>query len=133
MLETRMADSPATGDTFLADCQARVAFDLIANTWNAVVVWALRDGPRRPGELRGRIGGISPKVLTETLRRLERNGLAARRAHREAPPRVEYELTDLGRTLLTPIEAFGRWAYEHADEVLDAQEQDQGSQARTPA
>jgi DNA-binding HxlR family transcriptional regulator len=127
MLETQMADAPATGDpangdAFLADCQARLAFDLVANTWNAVVVWALRAGPRRPGALRQWIGGISPKVLTETLRRLERNGLVARRIHREAPPRVEYELTELGRTLLTPIEAFGQWAHEHGDEVLDAQE-----------
>ena len=92
---------------FLADCQARLAFDLISNTWTAVVVWSLRHGPRRPGDLRTEIGGISPKVLTETLRRLESNGLVARRSYAEAPPRVEYELTDLGRTLLGPIGALG--------------------------
>ncbi|TDD17120.1 winged helix-turn-helix transcriptional regulator [Nonomuraea diastatica] len=107
---------------FLADCQARLAFDLIANTWSAVVVWALRHGPRRPGRLREEIGGISPKVLTETLRRLEFNGLVARRAYAEAPPRVEYELTELGRSLLGPIEAFGVWASDHADEVMAAQD-----------
>ncbi|MFI9595262.1 winged helix-turn-helix transcriptional regulator [Nonomuraea sp. NPDC052265] len=107
---------------FLADCQARLAFDLIANTWNAVVVWSLRHGPRRPGELRAEIGGISAKVLTETLRRLEFNGLVTRRSYAEAPPRVEYALTDLGRTLLGPIEAFGVWAHDHADEVMDAQD-----------
>lgn len=107
---------------FLADCRARLAFDLIANTWNAVVVWALRDGPCRPGDLRHRIGGISTKVLTETLRRLEYNGLVARRAYREAPPRVEYELTELGTSLLAPIEAFGAWAHERGDDVLAAQD-----------
>ncbi|GAA2843626.1 winged helix-turn-helix transcriptional regulator [Nonomuraea rubra] len=107
---------------FLADCQARLAFDLMANTWNAVVVWSLRHGPRRPGRLREEIGGISVKVLTETLRRLEFNGLVARRAYAEAPPRVEYELTDLGRSLLGPIEAFGEWAFHHADEVMAAQD-----------
>ncbi|MBN6052209.1 helix-turn-helix transcriptional regulator [Nonomuraea sp. RK-328] len=107
---------------FLADCQARLAFDLIANTWNAVVVWALRHGPRRPGELRAAIGGISPKVLTETLRRLESNGLVTRRSYAEAPPRVEYALTDLGETLLGPIERFGEWAAEHADEVMAARD-----------
>lgn len=117
-----MADRSAPGDAFLADCQARLAFDLIANTWNAVVVWALRHGPRRPADLRQQIGGISSKVLTETLRRLQANGLVARRAYREAPPRVEYGLTDLGRTLLTPIEALGAWAFEHADQVVRAQE-----------
>lgn len=107
---------------FLADCQARLAFDLLANTWNAVVLWALRHGPRRPADLRTQIGGISQKVLTETLRRLEFNGLVHRRAYAEAPPRVEYELTQLGRSLLEPIGALGAWAFEHAGEVMDAQE-----------
>ncbi|GHF59896.1 winged helix-turn-helix transcriptional regulator [Streptomyces griseosporeus] len=107
---------------FLADCRARLAFDLLANTWNAVVVWALREGPLRHGELRARIGGISQKVLTETLRRLEFNGLVARRAHGGSPPRVDYALTDLGRSLLAPIDAFGAWAFAHGDEVMAAQE-----------
>ncbi|MGS2642024.1 winged helix-turn-helix transcriptional regulator [Streptosporangium sp. LJ11] len=111
---------------FLADCRARLAFDLIGNTWNAVVVWALRAGPRRPGELREEIGGISAKVLTETLRRLEYNGLVSRRAYAEAPPRVEYGLTDLGRTLVPLIGAFGEWAFDHGDEVLDAQDRAEG-------
>ncbi|MDT0341716.1 winged helix-turn-helix transcriptional regulator [Streptomyces litchfieldiae] len=107
---------------FMADCQARLAFDLLGNTWNAVVIWSLRHGPRRPHELRRLIGGISGKVLNETLRRLESHGLVAHRRYREAPPRVEYELTPLGRTLLPPIEAFGAWAFEHADEVMAARE-----------
>ncbi|MFI1166269.1 winged helix-turn-helix transcriptional regulator [Streptomyces sp. NPDC020801] len=111
-----------TTDAHLADCRARLAFDLLSNTWNAVLIWVLRDGPTRPGELRERIGGISPKVLTETLRRLEFNGLVVRNAHGEAPPRVEYELTALGRTLLGPIDALGAWAFEHGDEVMAAQE-----------
>ncbi|CAM5700680.1 hypothetical protein SGLAM104S_04991 [Streptomyces glaucescens] len=111
-----------TDQGFLADCRARLAFDLLANTWNSVVVWALKDGPARPGELRERIGGISQKVLTETLRRLEFNGLVTRRAYGGAPPRVEYGLTELGRTLLAPIDAFGAWAFEHGDEVMAARE-----------
>ncbi|MFB7122899.1 winged helix-turn-helix transcriptional regulator [Kitasatospora sp. NPDC056273] len=107
---------------FLADCRARLAFDLLANTWNAVLVWALRDGPARPGELRERIGGISPKVLTETLRRLQSDGLVERRAYAGSPPRVEYTLTGLGRTLLEPIEAFGAWAFEHGEDVMAARD-----------
>ncbi|MDJ0343631.1 helix-turn-helix domain-containing protein [Streptomyces sp. H10-C2] len=98
----------------------------MANTWNAVVLWALREGPRRPGDLREQIGGISTKVLTETLRRLAHNGLVSRRAYPEAPPRVEYELTSLGSTLLEPIEAFGRWAFQYGDDVLEAQAQNGG-------
>ncbi|WP_370265114.1 winged helix-turn-helix transcriptional regulator [Streptomyces sp. V4I8] len=109
-----------TDHAFLADCRARLAFDLLANTWNAVALWALRHGPVRHGELRDRIGGISQKVLTETLRRLEFNELVARRAYGGAPPRVEYELTALGRSLLGPIESFGAWAFEHGDEVMAA-------------
>ncbi|MFI5556555.1 winged helix-turn-helix transcriptional regulator [Streptomyces sp. NPDC051738] len=109
-------------DAFLADCRARLAFDLLSNTWNAVVLWALRDGPRRPVELRERIGGISSKVLTETLRRLQFNGLVDRQEHPGAPSRVEYELTALGRTLLAPIDAVGAWAFEYGDEVMAAQE-----------
>ncbi|MFF3584475.1 winged helix-turn-helix transcriptional regulator [Streptomyces mirabilis] len=111
-----------TTDAFLADCRARLAFDLLSNTWNAVVLWALREGPRRPVELRERIGGISPKVLTETLRRLQFNGLVDRHAHPGAPPRVEYRLTALGRTLLAPIDAVGAWAFEHGEEVMAAQQ-----------
>ncbi|MFK4121067.1 winged helix-turn-helix transcriptional regulator [Streptomyces longwoodensis] len=111
-----------TTDAFLADCRARLAFDLLSNTWNAVVLWALRDGPRRPVELRRQIGGISSKVLTQTLRRLQSNALVDRQAHPGAPPRVEYQLTTLGRTLLGPIDAVGAWAFEHGDELLTAQE-----------
>jgi DNA-binding HxlR family transcriptional regulator len=99
---------------FLADCRTRLAFDLVANTWNPVVLWALRHGPRRHGELRRTIGGISAKVLTETVRRLEFDGLVGRRDG-------GYALTPLGETLLAPIEGFGRWAAEHGDDVLAAQ------------
>ncbi|SMD16427.1 transcriptional regulator, HxlR family [Kibdelosporangium aridum] len=91
----------------LADCPARLAFDIVSNTWNAVVIWALKDGPRRHTELREQIGGVSAKVLTETLRRLEEYGLVTR----------GYELTALGRTMLVPIEAMGQWAYEHGEQV----------------
>ncbi|MEA5362227.1 helix-turn-helix domain-containing protein [Amycolatopsis sp., V23-08] len=100
---------------WLADCPTRLAFDLVANTWNPVVVWALRHGPRRHGELRRTIGGISAKVLTETLRRLEFDGLVERREG-------AYALTPLGETLLEPIEGFGRWAADHGDDVLAARD-----------
>ncbi|WP_433327012.1 winged helix-turn-helix transcriptional regulator [Spirillospora sp. CA-294931] len=112
----------STGDVFLADCQARLGFDLLTGAWTSVVLYALREGPLRPADLRGQIGGISPKVLNETLRRLERNGLVSRRRYAEAPPRVEYELTAPGRGLLEPIAALGRWSQEHGEAVLRVQE-----------
>jgi DNA-binding HxlR family transcriptional regulator len=105
---------------FVADCPARLAVDLFASTWMPVVVYALREGPKRPGRLRAEIGGISQKVLTQTLRRMERSGLVSRMRYAEAPPRVEYELTEPGRDLLVPIYALGEWAYRHADTVVAA-------------
>ncbi|MER7079444.1 transcriptional regulator, HxlR family [Saccharopolyspora kobensis] len=114
-------------DGFIADCRARLAFDLLSNTWNPVVVWVLRNGPLRPVELQRRIGGIRTKVLAETLRRLQQNGLVTRNSYREAPPRVEYHLTELGESLLEPIEALGAWAAEYGDEVVAAQERAEGA------
>ncbi|MCI2420348.1 helix-turn-helix transcriptional regulator [Saccharopolyspora sp. K220] len=119
---------PANGD-FLADCRARLAFDLVANTWNPVVLWALRGGPLRPVDLRRRIGGIRTKVLAETLRRLQYNGLIARCSYREAPPRVEYRLTGLGESLLGPIGALGEWGFQHGDAVMAAQEEAEDARA----
>ncbi|MFJ6070847.1 winged helix-turn-helix transcriptional regulator [Streptomyces sp. NPDC093065] len=121
-----------TTDAFLADCRARLAFDLLSNTWNAVVLWALREGPRRPVELRERIGGISSKVLTETLRRLQFNGLVERLVSPDTPTRVEYQLTGLGRSLLAPIDAVGAWAFEYGDEVMAAQETACASDPQSP-
>jgi DNA-binding HxlR family transcriptional regulator len=102
---------------FFADCQARVAADLISGRWPMVVLYSLSDGPTRPGELRRQIGGISQKVLTETLRRLEHNGLVERTRYAEAPPRVEYSLTVAGKDLLVPIRALGDWAAVYADQL----------------
>ncbi|WP_067461456.1 winged helix-turn-helix transcriptional regulator [Actinomadura macra] len=106
---------------FAADCQTRLALDMLAGTWTGVVLWTLRNGPLRPGELQARIGGIRHKVLNGTLRRLEQNGLVTRRRYAEAPPRVEYELTDPGRGLLEPLAVLGRWTERYADEILNAQ------------
>lgn len=107
-------------DLFLADCPARLAVDLIADKWAVVVLAGLSRGPVRRVELMRMIGGISGKVLTQTLRRLETHGLVTRRAWAEAPPRVEYRLTDLGRTLIGPIEVLTAWARENGDAILDA-------------
>lgn len=121
-----MAGDPMDEYEFIADCQTRLGLDLLSGTWTGVVVWTLRQGPLRPREIRERIGGISHKVLTETLRRLEQNGLVTRRRYAEAPPRVEYELTGPGRGLLEPLSALGRWTERYADEVLDARERTPG-------
>nr|WP_083873642.1 helix-turn-helix domain-containing protein [Frankia sp. QA3] len=107
----------------VADCRLRATTDLFAHTWDPVVLMALRLGPRRRRELRAAIGGMSDKVLTEALRRLCAHGLVERRSFAQAPPRVEYELTRLGHSLVDgPMKALGDWTREHGDELLDAQE-----------
>ncbi|MFE3174045.1 winged helix-turn-helix transcriptional regulator [Amycolatopsis sp. NPDC059090] len=105
---------------FLADCPARLAVELIADKWTVVVLAALSEGPVRHGALVELIGGISRKVLTQTLRRLEAHGMVRRQAYAEAPPRVEYELTPLGATLIEPIHTLTEWARANGDAVLDA-------------
>lgn len=111
------------GHMFAADCRARIAFEVLANRWDSVVVYILGEqGPARPRAMLNRIGGISPKSLNDALRRLEYNGLVERRRYAEAPPRVDYALTEAGAALLGPIRALGAWAAVHADAVLAAQE-----------
>ena len=106
--------------SFLADCPGRLTVELIADKWTAVVLYGLSEGPVRHGDLVELIGGISRKVLTQTLRRLESHGLVRRHAYAEVPPRVEYELTPLGATLIDPIHVLTEWARANGDAVLDA-------------
>jgi DNA-binding HxlR family transcriptional regulator len=110
------------GDVFLADCPARLAVEVIADKWSVVVLWGLSEGPRRHGELVALIGGISKKVLTQTLRRLQANGLVTRQDFGGVPPRVDYDLTELGKTLMEPIRMLTTWAAVNGDAVLAAQE-----------
>jgi DNA-binding HxlR family transcriptional regulator len=110
-------------DEYTADCQARIAFEVLANRWDSVVVLTLgAHGPMRPSALVARIGGIKPKVLNDALRRLEYNGLVFRQAYSEMPPRVDYALTEVGVALLEPMRAMGQWAHRYGDAVLEAQE-----------
>jgi DNA-binding HxlR family transcriptional regulator len=109
-------------NVLVSTCPSRTSLARIANKWTAMVVIALGDRRLRFGELRTVVDGISGKVLTDTLRDLERDGLVERRAYAEVPPRVEYELTALGRTLHEPLLALSRWAEEHISEVLVARE-----------
>ncbi|MFS8096637.1 helix-turn-helix transcriptional regulator [Lentzea alba] len=102
-----------------ATCPSRTSLARIANKWTAMAVSVLgNNGLMRFGDLKAQLDGISGKVLTETLRDLERDGLVTRHVHAEVPPRVEYALTDLGFTLHVPLLALCRWAEEHIAEVL---------------
>jgi DNA-binding HxlR family transcriptional regulator len=103
-------------------CPSRTSLARIANKWTAMIVIVLGRGRTRFRDLRTAVEGISGKVLTETLRDLERDGLVTRHVFAEVPPRVEYELTELGRTLHGPLAAIGQWAEAHTAEVLQARE-----------
>lgn len=101
-----------------ASCPSRTSLARIANKWTAMVVTVLGNGRLRFGDLKNSIDGISGKVLTETLRDLERDGLVTRHVYAEVPPRVEYELTELGFTLHEPLLVLCRWAEQHIAQVL---------------
>ena len=107
-------------DPYTAACPSRQALDRIGDRWTILVFGALADGPRRFTELARRIEGVSQKMLTQTLRGLERDGLVTRTVHATVPPRVDYELTPLGRTLSGPIGALEQWALDHMGDVLAA-------------
>ena len=89
----------------------------VGDKWSVFVIMLLGDGPRRFNEIKRMVGGISQRMLTLTLRGLERDGLVTRTVFPTIPPRVDYELTDLGRGLSQPVEALGKWAYEHQAEI----------------
>jgi DNA-binding HxlR family transcriptional regulator len=103
------------------DCRA-VASVLarVGDKWSVFVIMMLGDGPKRFNELKRMIGGISQRMLTLTLRGLERDGLITRTVFPTIPPRVDYELTDLGRGLAKPVQALGQWAFEHKQEIQGA-------------
>lgn len=121
------------GDAFDPDCPTRLVLDRIGDKWSALVLLGLQDGPRRFTQLRDRIGGITPKVLTQTLRAMERDGLLTRTIYAEVPPRVEYALTPLGQSLRTPIEAVARWAEENVEAVVAARGRHAAGGTRTAA
>lgn len=102
------------------DCESRQALDRIADKWTCLIVYALLDGPRRHGELKRMIEGISQKMLTQTLRSMEADALVKRTVIDVIPPHVEYGLTPLGRTLSEPLVAICQWAMDHLPELQAA-------------
>ncbi len=107
-------------------CDSREVLDLVADKWSAIIVYALAGRTLRYSELQRAIGGISQKMLTQTLRRMERDGLIERCVHPVVPPRVEYALSGLGATLIEPLSALCRWAEGHMHEVHGARSRSSG-------
>jgi len=105
---------------YASDCASRQVLDRIGDTWSVLIVAALAGGPLRYSQVAARIDGISPKMLTQTLRALERDGLISRTVFPVVPPRVDYALTDLGSNLLDLVKALTVWSEEHISDVLAA-------------
>ncbi len=102
---------------FNQHCPSQVILERIADKWTTLVIYKLDKKTMRFGELKREIGGVSQKMLTQTLRNLEADGLVTRTVYPVVPPKVEYSLTPLGRTLLSPLGALCRWAQEHWEDV----------------
>jgi DNA-binding HxlR family transcriptional regulator len=114
-------------DPYDPSCPTRQLLDVIGDRWTVLIVGALEGRTRRFSELRAIVRGISPKVLTQSLRALERDGIVRREIFAEVPPRVEYSLTDLGRELVEPIVALRAWAETHMERILAAREHYDGA------
>jgi DNA-binding HxlR family transcriptional regulator len=108
----------------------REVLDRVGDKWSVLVVGLLRDGPRRFSDLRRSIVGISQRMLTLTLKALERDGLVTRTVFPTIPPKVEYALTELGLTLLGPITALAEWAQGNRESIQKARARYEAKQAR---
>ena len=117
-----MDTNDVAANIFDPDCPSRVIFQRIGDKWASLVVQVLADGPVRFTDLRARVSSVTPKVLTQTLRALERDGLVTRTVYPQVPPRVDYELTRMGRSLLEPLAQLRKWAEEHVPSILEARD-----------
>ena len=117
-----MGETQAQHDHCVLDpaCASRRLFEAISGKWSPLVMMALKDGKKRHGELRRGLGGISQKMLIQTLRNLERNGLVERKVYPVVPPKVEYSLTPLGMSLQPLLEEICQWSERHLQEVEEA-------------
>ncbi|HET6953969.1 MAG TPA: helix-turn-helix domain-containing protein [Acidimicrobiales bacterium] len=111
---------PMDANAYLRDCPSRTVLEATANKWTCLLVDALSHGPARFGVLRRRLQGITQKSLTQTLRTMERDGIVIRTVYPTIPPRVDYELSDLGRSVVSLMEGIRRWSEGHVDEIVAA-------------
>ena len=116
------AEAKMAYNAYLAACPSRQLLDSISDKWVTLVLAHLAGGPQRYSDLARQLAGVSQKMLTQTLRKLERDGMLTRQVTPSVPVRVDYELTPLGRSLHTVVLEFKTWAEAHMDDVLDARE-----------
>lgn len=114
-MTTDLTEAPTTSipDVFDPTCSSRHALELIASKWAMLIISALEEGPMRNAALMRRLGDVSQKMLTQTLKELERNGLVIREDKKTVPPHVEYSLSPVGRSLSETLLVLDRWAETH--------------------
>jgi DNA-binding HxlR family transcriptional regulator len=118
----RREDERRSYNAFLAACPSRMVMDRISDKWVGLLLAALADGPQRYSQLSRRVAGVSPKMLTQTLRGLERDGLVERTVYPTVPVTVEYRLTALGHSLAAAVSVIKAWAYENIEELERARD-----------
>lgn len=111
-----------TGDVFLAGCPSRTVLEHVTSKWGLLLLLALSEGEQRWSALRRRADGISEKMLAQTLKTLERDGLVSRHAQATMPVRVDYSLTDRGHELSAMLLPLAAWAMQNADDIISGQE-----------
>ena len=111
-----------TWDVYNKNCPTRLVLDRIADKWTGLTVGALAKETKRFSQLQRELDGISQKMLTQTLRGLERDGVIQRQVYPTVPPKVEYSLTPLGRTLITLLENITHWSENNIERVIEAQQ-----------
>jgi DNA-binding HxlR family transcriptional regulator len=109
-------------EIFTLNCPTQKIFDLLGNKWSLIILYCLSFGTKRHSQLQKQIEGISQKMLTQTLRNLERHGFVTRHVYPVVPPRVEYSLTSVGETLIEPLTSFCQWSENHISEIELARE-----------
>jgi DNA-binding HxlR family transcriptional regulator len=129
----RRAEAAMRYDAYIAACPTRQLLDRISDKWVTLVLSALAGGPQRYSDLSRRITGVSQKMLTQTLRSLERDGLISRTITPSVPVRVDYALTSLGATLMPLLAHIKEWAEHHMDEVAAARAGYDGASGSAPA
>lgn len=129
MTATHTGDTgPAAGEDAAYCQQMRLLLDRVGEKWSLLAVIALREQPRRFNQLRRELSGVSPRMLARTLRGLERDGLVSRSVYPTVPPQVDYALTELGQSLLQPVDALLQWAKTHQPQMDQARSEFDGRQ-----
>jgi DNA-binding HxlR family transcriptional regulator len=118
-----MPNKPRKADLFDPNCSSRDVLELIGSKWSMLLLCALYDSKTRTGQLKRKVQGISQKMLTQTLREMQQNGIVKRISYSEVPPRVEYELTELGHSLAELVVKMEQWIVKHHPIILKARQQ----------